>query len=68
MFPMTFDQCVTKAQDFNKSFIDLKVVGYNSFADAFNALTTNFFASQVNQSKTVVEQVATQMKKACGGK
>lgn len=64
MYPVNFDSVHSMNVNFIKSFIDLKVVGYKSYADSLNTYTSNFFKRQLDESKDVVAQLGDNMKKA----
>ena len=63
MFPFTFDQAHKSNVDFMNAFLDLKVVGYNSYADALNSYTSGFFKRQLEDSKVAIKTMADNMKK-----
>jgi hypothetical protein len=52
--------------DHNKKFfdamVDLKVVGWKSFADASDAYTSSFFTKQINDMTKYVEKSGENMK------
>lgn len=64
MFPFTLDAMHRNNVEFVKAFIDLKVVGYNSYADALDKLTNSFYTRQLVQSKDAIQTLGENMKKA----
>lgn len=64
MFPFTLDAMHKANVDLTKAFIDLKMVGYKSYADALNSYTSGFFKRQLEDSKVAVETLGDNMKKA----
>lgn len=56
------DQAIKHNANFYNAFIDLKVVGWNSYSNAFNQYTFNFFRSQMKELDKSVENLGEFMK------
>ena len=50
--------------DFVDSFIDLKVEGWKTYENAFNAYTYSFFKDNMTKATALVEKTAENMKSA----
>lgn len=61
-------QFVDHNKKFWDAFVDLKTVGWNSYAAAFNAYTMNFYKDQMSTLTEAVEQTALIMKGEINGK
>ena len=64
MFPFTFDTMIRNNVNFFNSFVNLKMVGYASYADALDTYTNGFFKRQIEDSKVLVNTIGDNMKKA----
>lgn len=57
-----YEQLVEHNKKFSDAFVDLKVVGWNSYSKAFNAYTFNFFKTQMETLDRSVEKLGKIMK------
>lgn len=57
-----YKQLVDHNKKFYDSFVDLKVVGWNTYSEALNAYTMNFFKDQLATMDEAVEKTAMIMK------
>jgi len=64
MFPFTFDAMHRNNVEFVQTFIDLKVTGYKTYAEALDKLTASFYNRQLKQSIDFVSTLGDNMKKA----
>lgn len=63
-----YEQLVRHNKAFSDAFVDLKLVGWNSYSKAFNAYTFNFFKTQMETLDVAVEQLGNIMKGEFDGK
>lgn len=63
-----YKQLVDHNKKFYDSFIDLKLVGWNTYSQALNAYTMNFFKDQLATMDEAVEKTAMIMKGEIDGK
>ena len=63
----TFNQMKDQNAQFMNAFVDLKVVGWKSYADALNSYTNGFFKSQLDSMTSTVETTGDFMKKTIKG-
>lgn len=65
---MNYKQLVEHNKKFYDAFVDLKVVGWNTYSQAFNAYTMNFFKDQLATMDEAVAKSALMMKGEFDGK
>jgi hypothetical protein len=65
---MNYKQFVDHNKKFYDAFVDLKVVGWNTYSKALNAYTMNFFKDQLATMDEAVEKTAMIMKGEFNGK
>lgn len=63
MFPFTLDSVIRNNANFINAYINLKMVGYASYADALDTYTNGFFKRQIDESKSFVNTLGDNMKK-----
>lgn len=63
-----YEQLVKHNKEFIEAFVDLKVVGWNSYTKAFNKYTFNFFKTQMDTMTEAVDQLSHIMKGERNGK
>lgn len=63
MFPFTLDSAIRNNVNFVNAYINLKMVGYASYADALDTYTNGFFKRQIDESKSFVNTLGDNMKK-----
>jgi predicted molibdopterin-dependent oxidoreductase YjgC len=61
-------QLVNHNKKFLDAFIDLKVAGWDSYVDAFNSYTMNFYKDQMSTMTETVKRTAIIMKGEANGK
>lgn len=59
---LNYTQLVKHNKQFYDSFIELKLVGWNTYSKALNAYTFGFFKEQLDTANSNVEKVAKYMK------
>ena len=57
-----FKQLMDHNKKFYDAFVDLKVVGWNSYSESLDSYTMGFFKQQLAQANTSVAQIAKVMK------
>lgn len=65
---MNYKQLVDHNKKFYDTFVELKVVGWNTYSKALNAYTMNFFKDQLVTMDEAVEKTAMIMKGEFNGK
>ena len=65
---MNYKQFVDHNKNFYDAFVDLKVVGWNTYSKALNAYTMNFYKDQLATMDEAVEKTAMVMKGEFNGK
>lgn len=58
----SYDQLVKHNKKFKDAFIDLKVVGWNSYSKALDDYTFGFFKQQLKDTNTAVSNLGTFLK------
>ena len=59
---MNYKQLVDHNKKFYDAFVDLKVVGWNTYSQALNSYTMNFFKDQLATINEAVEKTSKIMK------
>jgi len=57
-----YKQLVQHNKNFYDAFVDLKLVGWNTYSKSLNAYTMNFYAEQLTKMDKEVENLALTMK------
>lgn len=65
---MNFKQLVDHNKKFYDAFVDLKVVGWNTYSEALNAYTMNFYKDQLATMNEAVVKTSQIMKGDFNGK
>lgn len=65
---LNYKQLVDHNKKFYDSFVDLKVVGWNTYSEALNAYTMSFFKDQLATMNEAVAKTANIMKGEFDGK
>jgi|TARA_B110000503_G_scaffold131889_1_gene207156 hypothetical protein len=60
---LNFKQLIDHNKSFYDTFVDLKVTGWNTYSNALNAYTFNFFKDQIAHMDNEVNKLGTTMKK-----
>lgn len=63
-----YEQLVKHNKEFIDAFVDLKVVGWNTYSSAINKYTFNFFKTQMNSMDKAVAEFGNIMKGDFNGK
>ena len=63
-----YEQLVKHNKEFIDAFVDLKVVGWNTYSSAINKYTFNFFKTQMNSMDKAVAEFGNIMKGNFNGK
>jgi hypothetical protein len=57
-----YEQLVKHNKEFIDAFVDLKIVGWNTYSNAMNKYTFNFFKTQMNSMDKAVAKFGNIMK------
>lgn len=63
-----YEKLVKHNKEFIDTFVDLKVVGWNTYSSAINKYTFNFFKTQMNSMDKAVAEFGSIMKGDFNGK